>query len=142
MAITIPAIRPADDSAHPADGLARAALRADGAVVLLGGASLLAGAGAVDTFLGLGSPATLATLGAIFLPYGAWLVRAAGRERVPRRLVAVVAGVNAAWVAASAALLLTGAPALTGGGRWAIVAAAAIVALLAGVQVVALRRLR
>lgn len=127
---------------RPATDLPRAVLRADGVLVGVGGALLLAAARPLGPFLGVDSPLVPIALGAACLPYAAWLLRSANRRTIARGAVLTAALVNTAWVLGSAALLLGGTPALTAGGRWAVAIVAGIVALCAVAQFSALRRLR
>jgi hypothetical protein len=128
-------------ASHRRTRLARLLLQADGLVVGVGGAVLLARTHPLASALGLTAGWPLATLGAACVPYGAWLfwagTRASGASL--RRLAGTIAVANTAWVIASAALLLGHTPALTPTGRWVVAAQAGAVALFAVAEVGALR---
>ena len=134
MSTTMPVSRPAAD-------LGRSALLLDAATVVPFALVLLAGARPIAGFLGLDGAAPVALVGAALVPYAAMLLRDAARP-VTRRALLVPILLNAAWVVASAVLLLVGRPELTTGGRWAVAIVADLVACVALFQVVALRRLR
>ncbi len=134
----------ATNKPRPSIGFARTVLRADGAVVAIGGALLLAAADPVGAFLGIAGSPGLRIAGALCVGYGGWLFWTADHylpERL-RGLVAAIAGGNTVWVLGSILVLLTDTPALTVGGRWAVAALAVVVALFAAAQVAARRQLR
>ena len=127
---------------RPTVDLSRTILRADGMLCGASGALLLAGARPISAFLGLDNALSIAVLGALFLPYAAGLVWLAGRPQLPRREVLATAVINTIWVVGSAGILLSGVPALTTGGKWAVAVVADIVALFAAAQFYALWRTR
>lgn len=122
--------------------LPRAVLRADGAVVAAGGLLLVAAARPLGAALGLDSPAAPLVAGVAPLPYAVQLFRSANRRTVARRAVLAPALINTAWVLGSVAVLLSDAPALTAGARWAVAIVAAVVALFAVAQLYTLRQMR
>jgi hypothetical protein len=119
----------------------RALLRLDAGMVAVSAASCLAFARPIDRFLGLGAPGVLVALGAIFLPYGGLLAWLANRPRLTRKEVTTPVTLNAAWVIASAAMLISGRPRLTTAGVWTVAGVAIGVGLLAVAQTRALRRM-
>lgn len=129
-------------ASQPCANAPRLLLQADGLVVGVGGAVLLARARPLASAAGLTAGWSLATLGAVCVPYGAWLCWAGTRAsgaRV-RRLAGTIAVANTAWVIASAALLRGHTPALTAAGRGAVAAQAGVVALFAAAEALAARR--
>ena len=87
-------------------------------------------------------PAPLVVLGTGLLLYGVWLSWRATRRPVEARLVLAVALLNVAWVAGSALILVSGAPALRPEGEWTVGIVAVLVALLAEAEFYALWRTR
>ncbi len=130
----------AAESTHA--GLPRAALRADAAFCAVTGIVLAAAAEPITRLLGLEPAVVPALIGAGLIVYAAALWWTTTRGPVERRLVLTIALLNSAWTLASALVLLTGQPALTTGGRWAVAILAAIVADCAVVQFYAARRMR
>ena len=118
--------------------LPRLALQADGAVCAALGTTLALGASPIAAFTGLPLAATLG-LGLALIPYGVGLFLRA-RRHSDRRTLLTIAALNAVWVVASGLMLLTGWPALTTGGNWAVGIVALLVADLAAVQCYAARR--
>lgn len=117
----------------------RAALALDAAASGAAGLVMLAGAGMLAPLLGL--PAGLLTVaGATLLPFALAVGLLARRAAPPRGLAWAVVGVNEAWVVASIALLLGGWFAPTALGVAFVVAQAAVVAVFAVLQAIALRR--
>lgn len=135
MATTMPVSRSAAD-------LGRTALRLDAATVVPFALVLLIGARPLAAFLGLERAVPVALVGAVLAPYAVMLLWDASREVIPRRALLVPVVANAAWVAASAVVLVSGRPDLTIGGRWAVAIVADLVALIAIFQFVVLRRMR
>lgn len=78
-------------------------------------------------------------IGAAFLPWSAALIALARRASVPRGAVTWVIGLNAAWVAASIAVLFVLQP--TALGYVLLIAQAVAVGVLAELQFVGLKRL-
>jgi hypothetical protein len=119
----------------------------DISAIVLQDATLVIGAGVLRVLLGdtlaplMGWPpaSTLRTIGLVLALYGAGLARQSRATPRDRRLPMMAAAVNAVFAAASVIIpLATGAP-LTGAG-WAVIAAAAAVAVgFAAAQVRAAR---
>jgi hypothetical protein len=107
-----------------------------------GGVAVLAGARPLAGFLGLEEALPLALVGGGLLGYAALLYWRARQEPAPTGLLRTVIIVNAVWVVASALLIVENPLALTNGGRWLIGIVAALVADLAIIQAVILRRQR
>jgi hypothetical protein len=127
-------------AASPLTDLARTLLLLNGAVDGLSGVFMLAAAGSIASFLGVGNPLIVEAVGAVLVLFGAavfWL----GLESTSRPLVLVVASINIIWVLDSIIVLLAGVPALSEGGRWAVGIVAVAVALFAAAQLYALRRM-
>jgi hypothetical protein len=121
------------------DGLLRLALKLDAAVTAANGVAYLAFGALLDGWLGV-PYAFLAGVGAFLLAFAAFVGRIASRPVVPRpAVVAVIAG-NAAWVAASVALLLVDALSPTLAGQIVVALQAAGVAGFVGLQSAGLRR--
>jgi hypothetical protein len=98
----------------------------------------VAAAPVLDGTLGL-PPQLLAVLGVILLAYAAALVPVARRGAPPRTVAAVVA-VNAAWVVAGVVVVATDWLTLTAAGTAVVLLQAVAVAVLAALQLRALRR--
>lgn len=103
------------------------------AVLAIGAASLLA------PLLGLPQP-LLFWAGVAMVPWVALLVVLARRDTAPRLVLLDVVALNALWVAASLALLVSGLVAPTALGTAFVVAQALAVAAFAALQFSALRR--
>lgn len=125
----------ADDRA----GLLRAALRADALATGLAGPVLIAGAPALDDWLGVPA-ALLVVLGVLFVGWLAGLWALAARPHPRRALVRVVIGANLAWVVASVLVIATDALSLTTAGTVVVALLAAAVAVFADLQLLGLRR--
>lgn len=121
--------------------MSRTLLRLDSAAVAVSASVSLAFARPIDRVLGLNAPGVLIGLGAIFLPYAALLLWLANRPMLTRDAVLKPVILNAAWVVASAAMLITGRPALSTAGAWTVALVAVFVGLLAIAQGLALRRM-
>jgi hypothetical protein len=120
--------------------LLRRTLQANSVFSLLAGALLVADAGPIATFIGL--PAwMLIDIGALCLVYAALLFLAARRSPIARGHALAFVIADAAWVVASAALLLGGWAPLTTAGVWTILIVADIVAVFAALQYIGWRRL-
>jgi hypothetical protein len=119
----------------------RRVLTFDAATCAAMGLGLALGAGPLARVLDL--PAgLLREAGILLLPFAALLVWTAQRDQIRRWLVWAIIGANAAWAAASAALLLTGILTPNELGLAFIVGQAAAVAFIAEVEALALRRAR
>ena len=126
----------------PPTGLsfARALLLVNGAVDALSGVLMLVAAGPIALFLGIGNPLIVEAVGAVLALFGA-VVFWRGLRSTSRRLVLGVALINILWAVDSAIVLLAGVPALSEGGRWAVEIVAILDALVAVVQLYALRKM-
>jgi hypothetical protein len=123
----------------PAAGLVRL-VRLDAALSGSAGALLLGGAPWLDGLLGAPS-SFLAPLGVFLLAYAGGLVLLA-RGGAPRSGVAAVIVGNVAWAAASVVVVLADTLTLTTLGTVFTLAQAAAVAVIAELQLIALRRAR
>jgi hypothetical protein len=120
-------------------GFLRRVLAADATTCVATGLLLLFGASALEPWLGI-PPTLMRSAGTSLLPIAAFFAYVATRDSSPRVLVwAVIAG-NAAWSFDSVALLFTGWIAPTALGIVFIVAQALVVALVAELEYVGLRR--
>ena len=121
--------------------LLRKALLANAALSGLAGLVLILASETVAGLLGLGvSASLLVALGVADIGFAIALV-AIARHRDPEILpAAIVTGINALWVLGSVAVLAAFFEQLSTAGFWIIVAQAAIVADLALVQALGLRR--
>lgn len=108
---------------------------ASGATALL----LVVGAGLLDGLLGL-PVALLRGAGVVLVPYVAFVAWVGTRDEIVRGAVQAIIAANAAWVAASLGLLLTGRVAPTALGYAFVIAQALVVALLGELQYMGLRR--
>jgi hypothetical protein len=120
--------------------LMRRAIQVDSLVSAISGVIVIAASGPLAVFMGLASPTILIVTGLFFLIYAAGLWQTAARNPLNRRLAYVPIVLNAIWVIGSVALLLTGWPALTAGGKWLIALVALVVAILAEVQFYGVRQ--
>jgi len=119
--------------------LLRPVLRLDAAASGALGIAAVAGAGVLDTLLGL--PADLLRGVGIFLVvYAVGLVVLAARPRIPRPAVWVVVLGNSAWVLASLGLAVGLWSTMTALGLVVVLAQAGAVAVFADLQYAALRR--
>ena len=118
----------------------RRSLQLDGVASGLCGVLLLVAAEPASALMGLAEPGIARIVGALVVLYAAALLWNGARATVSRggALAAVV--LNAAWVAGSAELILTGP--LTQLGNLAVAAVAAAVLLFAVLEAVGLARLR
>src|SRR5262245_5600258 len=118
----------------------RRALMVDGVVSGLSGLALLAVPGPIAAFIGLGSSAVVAVVGAALVVYGRALVRNA-RRGPPRPGEAVTTIVlNAAWIVGSVAVIAAGW--LNTQGNWALALVGDVVLVVAILEGVGLRRMR
>lgn len=117
----------------------RYALLADAIASGVTGLLMIAGAGLLEGLLGL--PAALTReAGLLLVPYVAFVAWVGTRATISRPAVQTVIALNAVWTAASIGLLLTDYVAPTALGYAFVIGQAAIVALLAELQVIGLRR--
>lgn len=110
-----------------------AVLRLDAVASGALGLAAVAGAGVLDTALGLPSSLLLG-VGVFLVVYAAGLVALAGREVIPRPATWVVVLGNSAWVLASLGLVVGAWDRLTVLGAVIVLAQAAAVAVFADLQ--------
>jgi hypothetical protein len=96
--------------------------------------ALLATRGLLPRFFGLDGPLLLDVVAVAFLAYAGALALAARRRPVSRQALMAFAVADAAWVAASAVLLLVFWPQLAPFGRILIIAVALVVKVFATLQ--------
>ncbi|WJV48627.1 hypothetical protein [Streptomyces flavofungini] len=123
------------------DSLARLTLKLDAAVTGPNGLAYLALAQFLDSFLGLDA-ALLYPVGAFLLLYAAAVQFTATRPRVARPALAAIITANLLWTVLSLTLAATDALSATTAGTVWVVLQGLVVAGFAGVQWVALGRLR
>ena len=111
----------------------RAVLRLDAVAAGALGLAATAGAGVLDTVLGLPSSLLLG-VGVFLVVYAAGLVALAGRAVIPRPATWVVVLGNSAWVLASLGLVVGAWDRLTVLGAVIVLAQAAAVAVFADLQ--------
>lgn len=121
------------------DGGLRLALKLDAVVSGLFGALLLAGGPVIDDLLGA-RLALLWSVGLFTVAYGVFVWSVASGANVSRRAAESVMVGNLLWVAGSVAVVAAGWLSLTALGTAFVLAQAATVALLAGLQFFGLRR--
>lgn len=123
------------------DHLIRAALRGNGAFSALGGLVAMLFGAALGETTDL-PPVAVRVVGLGLLPYAALLWRWSGREpvRPAEGWAAVVA--DAAWVVATAVLLVVAPDVVNAAGKALLIGIAVVVAGFAEAQFVGLRRLR
>ena len=127
---------------HPLDPQStflRRALLADAVLSGATGLMMIAGADVLSGLLDL--PAMLLrAAGLMLVPYVAFVLYAGTRAEIARSAVAAIIVINLAWTAASIGLLFTGFVSPNVLGTAFVVFQAAVVGVLAEVQVVGLRR--
>jgi len=124
---------------HATGGLLRFALTLDGVATGANGIVYLAGAPLLDGWLGL--PAgMLAAVGAALIVYAGLVLRLATRPAMPRAAVVAVIAANAVWVVDSLLALALDWFSPTVAGQVLIAVQAVLVAGLATLQYVGLRR--
>jgi hypothetical protein len=119
--------------------LLRRALLTDATLTAIAGIALVLAAGPLGTFLELPA-AVLRIAGVIFIPFAAFAGWLGTRSRVRRTLVFVVIALNALWAVESVLLLLSGWVETTLLGECFVGGQALIVAVLAEVEFLGLRR--
>ena len=124
---------------HATGGLLRFALMLDGVATTANGVLYLAGAPLLDGWLGLPT-GLLVGVGAALIVYGALVLRLATRETMPRAAVVAVIAANVLWVANSLLALALDWFTPTAVGQVLIAVQAVLVAGLAALQYVGLRR--
>ena len=120
-------------------GLLRFALLLDGVATGANGVLYLAGAPLLDGWLGLPT-GMLVGVGAALIVYGALVLRLATRPAMPRAAVVAVIAANVLWVVDSLLALALDWFTPTTAGQVLIAAQAVLVAGLAALQYVGLRR--
>jgi hypothetical protein len=118
----------------------RKALLADAVLTGFTGIMAVLGSGMMANLLGL-RPALLLWSGAVLVPFAALVAYLATRERMLRPWVIVVIASNVLWVAGSFLLLLFGWVDPNSLGKTFIIGQALIVAVLAELEFMGLRRL-
>ncbi|MEJ2864644.1 hypothetical protein [Actinomycetospora flava] len=111
----------------------RGVLRLDAAASGALGVAAAAGAGVLDTLIGLSTPLLLG-VGVFLVVYATGLVLLAGLRAIPRLLTWVVVLGNSAWVLMSLALVVGAWDQLTVLGVVVVIAQAAAVAVFADLQ--------
>jgi hypothetical protein len=121
--------------------LLRLALAADAAASGAMGVLLAAAADPLAAWFGL-PLALLREVGLLLIPYAGLLAYLASKQTTPRLPAQLIVGGNVLWVIGSAALLISGLVAPTMLGTAFVVAQALIVAILAELQLLGLKRQR
>jgi hypothetical protein len=117
----------------------RRSLLADAILTSIAGIVLVLAARPLGVFLNL-EPAMLEIAGLIFFPVGAFAGWLGTRPRVHRSLVIVVIVLNALWAVDSVLLLLTRWVETTPMGEFFVIGQAVIVAIIAELELIGLRR--
>jgi len=117
----------------------RTALRIDALVTGAAGLAYIAGAGVLDSVLGVPPPA-LVIVGAFFVAWCAALLALARQDRPNRTAVWTVIALNAVWAVDSLVSVAAGWIDPTGVGTALVVAQAVLVAAFAAAQYAGLRR--
>ncbi len=118
------------------------ALRGNAAFSTLSAVIFLAASQPIASFLGLLPGKQVIILGIQLGVFAAWLAWLSTRSAIPRWQVWLIIALDVLWVAGSLQLVLASPPGLTGGGKWVVGMIADIVALLALLQFLGLRRLK
>lgn len=122
--------------------LLRRALLANAIFSELSGLAFLIGAGPLAALIGLGAAWPLMVLGAGVLFFGILVFFEARREPLHIGRARAILALDIAWVLASGALLLLNPLGLTSAGWWLVAGIADVVAVLAVLEYLGLRRLR
>ena len=117
----------------------RTVLLADAIASGATGLLMIAGAGLLDGLLGL-PVALLREAGLVLIPYVAFVAWVGTREAISRGAVQAIIVLNVLWVAGSIGVLVSGWVAPTMLGTAFVIAQGAVVAVLAELQFVGLRR--
>ncbi len=120
--------------------LLRRALAGNGIFSLVSGFGLMAAASSLAAVMGVDGPAALQFVGAILVPYGAFLLWAASQRPINRTIALSAILLDIAWVFGSLLLLLTALVAFSPAGKWIVAILADVVALFAIAQYIGLRR--
>src|SRR5688572_3717166 len=121
--------------------LLRLALLADAAASGIMGVLLAAAADPLAAWFGL-PLALLREVGLLLIPYAGLLIYLAGRQTTPRLPAQLIIAGNVLWVIGSVALLISSLVAPTTLGTAFVIAQALIVAILAELQLLGLKRQR
>ena len=121
--------------------LLRLALMTDAAASGTMGVLLAAAADPLAGWFGMPVP-LLREAGLLLIPYAGLLVYLARKDSTPRLPAQIIVGGNVLWVLGSVALLVSGLVAPTALGTAFVIAQALIVAILAELQVMGLKRQR
>jgi len=124
---------------YQSNSFLRTVLLADAIASGATGLLMIAGAGLLEGLLGL-PIALLREAGLVLIPYVAFVAWVGTREVISRSAVQAVIALNVLWVAGSIGLLVSGWVAPTMLGYAFVIAQAAVVAVLAELQFVGLRR--
>jgi hypothetical protein len=117
----------------------RTVLLADAIASGATGLLMIAGAGLLEGLLGL-PVALMREAGLVLIPYVAFVAWIGTREAISRSSVQAIIAINVLWAAASIGLLVSGWVAPTMLGTAFVIAQGAVVAVLAELQFVGLRR--
>lgn len=121
--------------------LLRRALQGDAIFGAISGVALLAASGPLSALLGIPAIALL-VVGAILVPYAAFLWYQATRPQISLRVAWAVVFLNIDWVIMSAVLLFSNLVPLTPLGWWDVLIVAVVVAAFAEAQYFGIRRMR
>jgi hypothetical protein len=121
--------------------LLRLALLADAAASGAMGILLAAAADPLAPWFGL-PVALLREIGLLLIPYAGLLVYLAGKQTTPRLPAQVIVAGNMLWMIGSVALLMSGLVAPTALGMAFVITQALIIAILAELQLLGLKRQR
>lgn len=122
--------------------LLRLALRSNAVFSAFSAIVFTAASGAIASFLGFLPTQQVFLLGVQLAVFAVWLTWLSTRAAVPRWQVWLIIALDVLWVAGSFQLVLASPPGLTVGGKWTVGMIADIVALLALLQFLGLRRLK
>ncbi|MDX1413049.1 MAG: hypothetical protein R3293_02600 [Candidatus Promineifilaceae bacterium] len=128
------------EDAKKQSNLLKNALRGNALFSGLSGIVALLGSQYLAEFTGLGSSMLFTILGIVLILYGIDLWWVSSREQIDHRFAWAAIILDVLWVAGSAAILLSGWPALSVAGRWTVFIIAELVALFAVIQFIGLRR--
>ena len=124
---------------YQSNSFLRTVLLADAIASGATGLLMIAGAGLLDGLLGL-PVALLREAGLVLIPYVAFVAWVGTRDAISRNAVQAVIVLNVLWVAGSIGLMVSGWVAPTMLGAAFVIAQGAVVAVLAELQFVGLRR--
>ena len=124
---------------YQSNSFLRTVLLADAIASGATGLLMIAGAGLLEGLLGL-PVALLREAGLVLIPYVAFVAWVGTREAISRSAVQAIIVLNVLWVAGSIGLLVSGWVAPTMLGTAFVIAQAAVVAVLAELQFIGLRR--